>query len=39
MHTSAQRNFLNALFDYRIGFAALEFATGELGPDSPAVTR
>lgn len=38
-HTATQRNFLNALFDYRISFAALELATGELGPDSQAVTR
>lgn len=39
MRTSAQRNSLNAVFDYRIALAALELATGELGPDSPAVTR
>lgn len=39
MRTTAQRNSLNAAFDYRIAFAALELATGELGPDSPAVKR
>ncbi len=38
-HTSAQKNYLNALFDYRLSYAALELATGELAPDSPAVTR
>ena len=38
-HTSARKNFLNAIFDYRVGFAALELATGELGPQSQAVTR
>jgi len=38
-HTSAQKNYLNALFDYRLSCAALELATGELAPDSPAVTR
>jgi len=37
--TSAQKNYLNALFDYRISYAALELATGELAPDSPAVTQ
>jgi outer membrane protein TolC len=37
--TSAQRNYLNALFDYRISYAALELATGELAPDSLAVTQ
>ncbi|MGA2987259.1 MAG: TolC family protein [Terriglobia bacterium] len=37
--TSAQKNYLNSLFDYRISYAALELATGELAPDSPAVTR
>ncbi|HTS68054.1 MAG TPA: TolC family protein [Terriglobia bacterium] len=36
-HTGAQKNYLNALFDYRLSFAALELATGELAPDSPAV--
>jgi outer membrane protein TolC len=39
MHTAAERSFLNAVFDYRIAFAALELATGELSPDSQAVTR
>jgi len=38
-HESAQKNYLNALFDYRLSYAALELATGELAPDSPAVTR
>jgi outer membrane protein len=38
-HTSAQKNYLKALFDYRISYAALELATGELAPDSPAVTQ
>ena len=37
--TSAQKNYLNALFDYRLSYAALELATGELAPDSPAVTQ
>jgi outer membrane protein len=35
--TNAQKNFVNALFDYRLSFAALELATGELAADSPAV--
>jgi len=35
--TAAQKNYLNALFDYRVGCAALELATGELAEDSPAV--
>jgi outer membrane protein TolC len=35
--TSAQKNYLNALFDYRLSYAALELATGELAPNSPAV--
>lgn len=39
MHTAAQENHLNALFDYRLAFAALELATGELGPQSPAVAE
>jgi len=37
--TSAQKNFLNAIFDYRLSYAALELATGELSADSQAVTR
>jgi outer membrane protein TolC len=37
--TSAQKSYLNALFDYRLSYTALELATGELAPDSPAVTR
>ena len=36
-HTNARKNYLNALSDYRLSYAALELATGELGPDSPAV--
>jgi len=39
MRTSARNNHLNALYDYRLAFAALELATGDLGPDSPAVTQ
>jgi outer membrane protein TolC len=38
-HTRAQRDFLNAAYDYRIAFSALELATGELARDSQAVTR
>jgi outer membrane protein TolC len=38
-NTAAQKNYLNALFDYRLSYAALELATGELAPDSPAVTK
>jgi len=37
--TAAHRNFLNALFDYRVSFAALELATGELAGNSPAVQQ
>jgi outer membrane protein len=37
--TSAQKNFVNSLFDYRLSYAALELATGELAADSPAVVR
>jgi outer membrane protein len=36
---SAHQDYLNAIFDYRLGYAALELATGELAADSPAVTR
>jgi len=39
MQTSAQNNHLNALYDYRLAYAALELATGELSPNSPAVTQ
>ncbi len=39
MRTTAQNNHLNAVYDYRLAFAALELATGNLGPDSPAVTQ
>lgn len=38
-HTSAQKNYLNALFDYRVSYAALELATGELAPESASVTH
>ena len=39
MRTAAQNNHLNAVYDYRLAFAALELATGDLGPNSPAVTQ
>jgi outer membrane protein len=39
MRTSAQNNHLNAIYDYRLAFVALDMATGKLGPDSPAVTQ
>jgi len=38
-HDRAQRDYLNAVFDYRIAFAALELATGELSAESEAVVR
>ena len=38
-HTTAQKNALNAIFDYRLSYAALELATGELAADSPAVKQ
>jgi len=38
-HTAAEKKYLNALLDYRVSFAALELATGELASDSPAATR
>jgi outer membrane protein TolC len=38
-NTSAQKNYLNALFDYRLSYAALELATGELAPESASVTH
>ena len=37
--TTAQKNYMNALFDYRLGYAALELATGELAADSAAVRQ
>ncbi|MFB3923303.1 MAG: TolC family protein [Terriglobia bacterium] len=37
--TSAQKNFFNSLYDYRLSYAALELATGELAANSPAVVR
>ncbi len=39
MRTVAEKNQLNARADYRLAYAALELATGELAPDSPAVTK
>ena len=39
VHTRAQRDSSNAVFDYRTAIAALELATGELAPDSQAVLR
>ncbi len=39
MRTTAQNNHLNAVYDYRLAFAALDLATGDLGPDSPAVKQ
>jgi outer membrane protein TolC len=38
-HTAAETNYLNAIFDYRLSFAALELASGELAPNSEAVTH
>jgi outer membrane protein len=37
--TNAEKNYLNAVYDYRLSYAALELATGELSPDSPAVLK
>lgn len=37
--TRAQENYLNAVFDYRLSYAALELATGELSASSAAVVR
>ncbi len=37
--TNAENNYLNAVYDYRLSYAALELATGELSPDSPAVLK
>jgi outer membrane protein TolC len=39
MRTAAQQRFLNAVFDYRIAFAALELATGEISSDSQVLKR
>ena len=39
MRTSTEKSFLNAIFDCRIAFAALELATGELSPESQVVKR
>ena len=36
-YASAQQSYLNALYGYQLGIAALELATGELGPQSPAI--
>jgi len=38
-HARAQRSFLSAVYDYRIAYATLELATGELAPESAAVVR
>ena len=37
--TAADKNALNAIFDYRLSYAALELATGELSANSPAVNQ
>jgi outer membrane protein TolC len=37
--TAAEKNALNAVFDYRLSYAALELATGELSANSPAVNQ
>ena len=38
-HARAQRDFLSAVYDERIAFAALELATGELAANSQSVVR
>jgi len=38
-HARARRDFLSSVYDYRIAFAGLELATGELAPDSQAIGR
>ncbi len=38
-HARAQRDFLRTVYDYRIAYATLELATGELAPDSQAVRQ
>jgi outer membrane protein len=37
--TAAEKSALNAAFDYRLSYAALELATGELSETSPAVNQ
>jgi outer membrane protein TolC len=37
--TAAEKNALNAIFDYRLSYAALELATGELSETSVAVNQ
>jgi outer membrane protein TolC len=37
--TAAEKNALNAIFDYRLSYAALELATGELSETSAAVNQ
>ena len=37
--TAAEKNALNAIFDYRLSYAALELATGELSENSEAVKQ
>jgi len=36
---NADKNALSAIFDYRLSYAALELATGELSANSPAVNQ
>jgi outer membrane protein TolC len=38
-HARAQQDFLSALYDYRLAYATLELATGELGPGSQVLVR
>ncbi len=38
-NTAAQKNYLDAVFDHRLSYAALELATGELSANSTAVSR
>ena len=37
--TAAEKNALNAIFDYRLSYAALELATGELSETSAALNQ
>jgi len=37
--TVAEKSALNAVFDYRLSYAALELATGELAANSPALNQ
>ncbi len=38
-NTAAQKNYLNAVFDLRLSYAALELSTGELSANSSAVSH